>query len=86
MDLMPEDDGERKSFELVRRGVFNGEALATVAFGLQNLSRFNPQQGSLAKMLAIYANEVAKAGEYQKLLIKAYAERKLKLPAKPRRK
>lgn len=86
MDLLPEDEAERKSFEMIRRGVFDGSALKTVAFGLNNLSRFNPQQGSLAKILAVYANEVQRAADYQKVLIAAYAKRGMKLPRKPKRK
>ncbi len=85
MDLMPEDEAERKSFEMIRRGVFDGSAMKTVSFGLANLSRFNPQQGSLAKMLAIYSNEVAKSAEYTQLLIDTYAKRGMKLPRKPKR-
>lgn len=85
MDPLPEDPDERKSFEMIRRGVFDGSAMKTVAFGLSNLSRFTPQQG-LAKMLAIYANEVSKNAEYTQLLIDTYAKRKMTVPKRHGRK
>lgn len=58
---LPEDPEERAMFDQFCRRL--GGPLRAVASGLSAASAMAPQQGSYAKMLAIYANEVAKAAD-----------------------
>ncbi|MBS7812276.1 hypothetical protein [Roseococcus pinisoli] len=58
----PEDKGERLLFEQLCDRDYAGDRLASIAAGLGAMSKAVPQEGSFSKILAIYCNEVAKAG------------------------
>jgi septal ring factor EnvC (AmiA/AmiB activator) len=60
-DDPPEDPQERASFDRTTKTLFNGRPLRAIASALTQFSKANPEQGSLAKMLAIYSNEIALA-------------------------
>jgi hypothetical protein len=61
MSDMPEDADERRMFDSEVSRLYDGEPLAKIAATLGLWSKMAPQQGSYAKMLAVMANECAKA-------------------------
>lgn len=82
-DDLPEDAAERASFDRAKNSLYGGRALAAIAAALTQMSKANPENGSLSKMLAIYANEVASADRYTQMLIDTYAKRGMYVPDKP---
>jgi hypothetical protein len=61
--MLPEDADERRMFDDNVRA-YGGRSLAAIVAALIIMSRSHPPQGSLAKMLAIYANELMRTDEY----------------------
>lgn len=66
MSMLPEDPAERKSFDRTVKISFEGKPLLAIAQALTMLHKMAPSNGSYGKMLAIYANECAKAAQKRK--------------------
>lgn len=54
-----EDPEERAAFDRAVKTIHSGYSAIAVMSGLLTLSRANPPEGALSKLLAIYANEIA---------------------------
>lgn len=77
MQNLPEDPDERRMFDDMVRA-YSGRPLAAIAASLTIISRAQPPEGSLGKMFAIYANEIARQDKHKQLVIDQYAALKSK--------
>lgn len=59
----PEDAVERAQFNRTASNLFGGDKLVAISAALSTWSRTSPPQGSLSKVCAIYANEIADAAQ-----------------------
>lgn len=58
LELLPEDESERKSYDSSVEKLFYGNSLLCVSTTLAIWSKQYPSDGTLSKLLAIMSNEV----------------------------